>query len=427
MTTSNEQRRKFRETVDSWITAAINGGCSNFVDLIERLPSVYPKEITESLERLQQLNTHDPFLLERLLNGSKEPTVFTQRSVDSCVLPPPHPLDFEWRFSPRSGDLLLELAEDRANQESSIVLLGTPSVFHRAIENRTERKIQFLGENNIVLRVLKEQLSVSGLPFDVLDCRDLHAIIGTAGAVIVDPPWYPDFVRSFLISSAAICAANGYVILSLPPKGTRPSAENDRAELITEARNIGLTLTHEASQAIRYDTPFFERNALNQVGITNVPKSWRKGDLLIFRKTMSSTGSFALTAPSTDWKEFVCNGIRIKVRRGSSQASGPIRLQGLVPNDVLPSVSRRVAIREEADIWTSGNRIFSCNRPDVIRKLLQDFSHVEKNPAFFKDDDWIELQLKLSKMIETEAQEMRDAKERPTDVRFGVANTVNAS
>jgi len=38
---------------------------------------------------------------------------------------------------------------------------------------------------------------------------------------------------------------------------------------------------------------------------------------------------------------------------------------------VLSTISRRDPRRTKADVWTSGNRIYACDRPDVLRQVIE--------------------------------------------------------
>ena len=42
----------------------------------------------------------------------------------------------------------------------------------------------------------------------------------------------------------------------------------------------------------------------------------------------------------------------------------------IVPNDVLPSVSRRDPRRDGANVWTSGNRIFGCDGTATLATVI---------------------------------------------------------
>jgi hypothetical protein len=58
--------------------------------------------------------------------------------------------------------------------------------------------------------------------------------------------------------------------------------------------------------------------------------------------------------------------MRLFVRIAANGGSGLTGLVPLVDNDVLPSVSRRHPGRRNAQVWTSGNRIFRIDNPQLL-------------------------------------------------------------
>lgn len=74
-----------------------------------------------------------------------------------------------------------------------------------------------------------------------------------------------------------------------------------------------------------------------------------------------------ITVP--EWHKNSTSGIRIQKLTDENSFQDP-RLISIVPNDVLPTVSRRDPRRKLARVWTSGNRIFDCKGPNVLQKIL---------------------------------------------------------
>ncbi len=136
-------------------------------------------------------------------------------------------------------------------------------------------------------------------------------------------------------------------------------------------------------RSCRYLSPPFERNALAASGLERLPPEWRRGDLVTLR---SSGHRGKYTPPETDadrWPEVAIGQVRFRVR-GSARPGSPSvspQLGTIVRGDVLDSVSRRDPRRSTADVWTSGNRVFSCGSPDVLVVVLQAIADRTSPPA----------------------------------------------
>src|ERR1700728_1842865 len=128
-------------------------------------------------------------------------------------MPLPHPLDYDWRFTPATVELLWQLAGLHATTQETTILMGVPSM-----------------ADNISLRGSGKPVTLlerSAATVEALRCRGLVEVIGCdlardtlppikASTIVADPPWYEADTISFLWSAAALCRAHGIVMLSLP-------------------------------------------------------------------------------------------------------------------------------------------------------------------------------------------------------------------
>jgi hypothetical protein len=282
-------------------------------------------------------------------------------------LPLPHPLEYEWRFTGPTALQLLSMATQLSKGGDRVMLLGTPSVASMAVGYPSDRDIVFVGEANAVTSSLRREGVIRRSGVRILTCSQAQ-YGGNAAVVVLDPPWYFDFIRPMLAAAALACRVGGYLILSLPSVGTRPSAAIDRFRTMRLAERLGLRLVEERRSALTYSSPLFERNALSAIGLSNVPSDWRRSDLVMLQKierldVPSPPRSKHLPA----WTEIVLNGTRVFARRESLIEPGTVAsLDPIVPNGVLPSVSRHDPRRRLANIWTAGNRVFTCPRTDLL-------------------------------------------------------------
>lgn len=353
----------FSIKVDAWIGEALADGIVDYAGLLHRLPGVYPIEVLASLDRLAAAGAIDPAAsaAARRQAASGSATGAEGRSL----LPLPHPLDFEWRFTADASRALLDQAADMTRADGDVLLFGTPGLAAEALVLPIGRRIALLAEPNTVTDRLFALNRATGSPLAIAFCTG-GLPRESADAVLLDPPWYLDFVRPMLAAAAHACRAGGFVLISLPPDGARPTAEADRQAAIGLGRRLGLALVEHKPLSISYETPFFERNALRAAGITTTPPRWRRGDLVLFRKV----GAPSLPAPNSQRgrlrTEVAVGRMRLFIRTSGHAPGGDAELSTIVAGDVLPSVSRRDPRRPLANVWTSGNRVFRTDNPQLL-------------------------------------------------------------
>lgn len=356
----------FADQVDTWISGALAEGKRTFGEVLCALPGVYPTEVLPSLHRITAAGGLQPNCLSAIERDASRRRTPIRRGID--WLPLPHPLDFEWRFSGETCAALLARADALNRRDQPIALIGTPGLCAHLLEHGPiGRPFSFLGEANVVTGELRRRAIREAAEISFLAC---DANPGLADTVVIDPPWYADYIRPLFRMAAAACHVGGHVLVSLPPEGARPSARTDRRQTLALARRLGLRAIACEPGTLAYDTPFFEWNSLAAAGVRNLPPTWRRGDLLIFERLPIRVAPMAKRQTASAWEETVVHGVRFRTRMTAAPSDCGEKPAGLIPileNDVLPSVSRRDPRRAGVDVWTSGNRIFRCRRPDLVR------------------------------------------------------------
>ena len=108
-------------------------------------------------------------------------------------LVPPHPLDFDWRFTASTAEILWTIVSRLVNPSDDIALLGTPTLT-AFVPTRSRPRRVVLFDKNAHHRV--------GVPDGVefTECDILRDPIPAieAGLVMADPPWYERETLSFL-------------------------------------------------------------------------------------------------------------------------------------------------------------------------------------------------------------------------------------
>jgi hypothetical protein len=355
-------RDEFEHALDNWVRAAFAHGVRSFPELVAALPGAYPTDITRSVRRLQASvpsGWHDG------------PAVPAPQIHAPAGWPVEHPLDFDWRFTPQTSALLL----GRCRTGTPLTFLGAPSLAREAARRGRRSGITLIDRNpTVVAAVLRSCPGVTAVCTDLV--RGAPVKDGSAGVVVADPPWYPEHTAAFLWAASRLTRLGGRVLLSLPPEGTRPGIQAERADVICTAVSFGLRLVGIEPRTLAYRMPPFEHNALVAAGLASVPNDWRHGDLATF-SVVEKTGQPRPPASpeSDDWEEQVVRSVRIKCRKRPAGDFRDPTLSSLVAGDMLISVSRRDPARAAVDVWTSGNRVFRCSGPAVFLTILYGLAH----------------------------------------------------
>jgi DNA-directed RNA polymerase subunit H (RpoH/RPB5) len=360
----------FEDSVNCWVLDAITSGVTTFDQLVTCLPGVYPSVVLSSLQRLASAQKIPTKVMEELIESAKSKSDEPMHLAHQIPLPVPHPLDYDWRFSDAAVENLLNECKKLTPLNSTIVLIGTPSLLRMGIEQSYPRQLLLLEASPTITASLTQAVPLA----QVVRCDVIKEPLPKLGAeaVVLDPPWYPEHIHSFLWAACQLCKIGGHILISMPPFGTRPSVEREWMNVLDWAEKIGLTLVRLDKMALPYVSPPFEVNVLKAQGLHAVSKEWRRGNLAVFKCTHQTSVPRPTVLPQEDeWVEEVLSEVRLRIRQPNSSAFADPSLLSIVPGDVLQSVSRRDKRRQLADVWTSGNRIFACQGRGVLLLILQ--------------------------------------------------------
>ena len=357
------------------VLEAVNSEPSSFNEILTMLPGIYPSQVKDSIIRLGK----SEFLLNSVILISSNPS--STKTIQSLSYIP-HPLDYDWRFHDNTKKLLIENINQLSTKNDTIILLGTPSI----LETRHNFK-------NRVLLLDKNQPIFNPHPdLSIIQCDILTDNMPKikANVILADLPWYPEYMKGFLCAAYEMSKTRGYLMLCLPPEGTRATMHDEISDIFNYAESVSFDLLRYTKGILSYNSPLFEKNALDAEGFTKISSNWRRGDLALFYRRKEFHAQSKPSYSKSNWEEIQIKSVRIRVRISQDTKFQDPNLKSLVPNDILPSVSRRDERRNLADVWTSGNRIFSCNGTDTLIQILKalqqnqnPISHVSK---FFNRD-----------------------------------------
>ena len=292
-------------------------------------------------------------------------------------LPSPHPLDYEWRFTPSTCDRLVARVAGIAPR--SVLLLGCPTVALALLSTKPAFKITLVDDNPALPRL-------NSLVDGGADCTQVRADLiarpeVTAGVnadvVIADAPFYPDAMAGFMCAAVIGSRPGARLLFVLPPSSSRPSARQDALDLMELAAASGLEHVATKPGGVRYLRPPFEVNAHHSAGLWSVADDWRAADLAEFRLASSPVIVARPTVSSgrERWREVLIESKRWRVQldgRNSAFVDG--LLEKIVGSAVLDSVSRRDKRRNAANVCTDDNEFFVTSNPALLLDVLDSIS-----------------------------------------------------
>lgn len=363
--------------VASLTQKALAKGVTQFADLVELLPGVYPTTVLEAL--LEQPSGaapgHHAQEIGRVIESARRPLLHDGLAGLEPFFPP-HPLDFEWRFSRATIDWLLSETLRLTPKAGEIGLLATPSVATHPLPHSSTPTFWYYGRDADTIRSHPTSRQLAGLT--QVDLAKLCLMPESVDTVLVDPPWYDEYMRRFIWHCAKLCRLNGHALLAFPGAGTRVGMQQEFDSYRQWWEDSGFVEVAQIPGAVAYESPLFERNALKAAGVPGVRNDWRRASLLILRKARRVNVPWPGDLVESGWQEVAFGSVRVRVDTSRPRLSDSTTMRSIVPGDVLGSVSRRHAAREHARIWTSGNRIFACDD-------AQGFLHIARRMQSVRD------------------------------------------
>ena len=218
---------KYVQDVDEMICSAIADGVRDFAGFVAALPGVYPVDVLASLRRLESLGRLHSGVLERVEAEAAAPPVLGNAIERSFRLPVPHPLDFAWRFGGQAVARLWDACLGATHKGDRVILLGLPCMLTADMAAMPPRRVILVDVDPVVTNavseaVLSAEVVEADLPTD-LSCQ------AQCDVAVADPPWYPEYMRSFLWVARQACNVGGSVFLCFPPTGTRANGRTSSA------------------------------------------------------------------------------------------------------------------------------------------------------------------------------------------------------
>jgi hypothetical protein len=349
----------YTRAIDSAVQGAVSHGASTFAELCRRSRGAFPTEVADSLRRI----TDRRFFGQLLATAEDDP------DGDSSyeAWPDPSPTDYEWRFTSSTAS---HLAARAVSVGSPVVCIGAPTVFARLSAIRAAATL--VDRNDATTALLGRQ---SANPVVIADVAQLQNVgIGRLGAIVMDPPWSPKHILYWINQALKIAAPNGVIFMPLFQDLVRPSALDERREIIAYVNRFGST--ELIRSGVMYETPLFEREALAGLALPPLP-SWRVADLLVIRLHGLSEGLEAPAPLDDNWCRYSFGRQIVAVKQSSELSAGHIALSSVDGTGayLMKSVSSRAPYRHRIGLWTSRNRVAEVSGGFRLQSFLSAVSN----------------------------------------------------
>ena len=408
---------QFMSQMDETVLALMDD-YDDFYMIMKNNRGIHPIDLQKSIKRLYRSNKIRKSKYIRIMASASNTNIHGFEDMPD-VLPVPHILDYDWRFSRQGLEYMANAVKKIIKKKNAvIVFLGAPTLF-RYCYNKS-----FLHAKLVLVDINADKHSIGIDPNRALcincnlngSCTELLSI--HADIVVMDPPWYLNYYQLFFDRAAIMSALDTQIMCIMPPKFTRAKTESETYSLLEMIKkDYGFVKKHYFTGVVTYHTPPYEQNVLKTNGIYCNPENWRIGDLLIVEKVYNviTTCTHDVSIIEPEWDEACVNNIRIKYRTCESKIDNyNIELERIFNDDIYPSVKRSFGGKKTINVWTSGNRVFWCNNMAVLKMILRNidrdiFEVIVENGYRIPNKEELEqlekIQGKLLDVIRLEAEE----------------------
>lgn len=235
------------------------------------------------------------------------------------------------------------------------LFVGTPSVYKLMLSNSFLVDIENATDN--VSTEIKRD-------FMILNAQGFKQKFNS---IVFDPPWSLNEYKKWISKSIEFLSADGVLIFPIYKSHTKPSAANDRKIIESFLKEVGFEI-HTDLDAIKYETPSFEKIMLNRL---NLPiNDWKVADLI----TAHRNGNRG----SNIWRNSYVPSDCVKVLR-FEEGIVEIRVVDGDKLDALPpgftsrmvSPSSRDPGNRACNVFTSDARRFQIADPIILLEKLK--------------------------------------------------------
>ncbi len=290
-------------------------------------------------------------------------------------MPHGHPQQYQYWFNSSTCEKILRIAvEMMTSQRPRLAFIGSPLLslyFHLAFP---EWPITVIDISEVILEYLRPFFH-GQVNMIIADVRQKPAPLelGIHDVVFIDPPFYPDYYRSFLGWANSMQNDGGLLFAVL--FGTAVKGNNIERKIVMDEISKHYVFIKSYDDLLKYSVPRFEKHTYRTKLPNNINISdWRQNTLGVFSKCIVYAEPH-FYEEDDEWIEYKFGKKRIIVRKQSNNNSDLFFLRPLSDNSpILTSVSRKNPDRQSISLWTSDNEVYTASKSalNLVHAILRE-------------------------------------------------------
>lgn len=321
----------------------------NLMEAFQKSSGLFP---VEAFERFRYISAKQADLL---LRNTKEENN-QKSSHDSFLLS-------TWRFH---DSVTQNIANACFGKDDRVAFLGAPSLLRYAGCGRHTLPHLFIDLQSDGL----ETSNVIGLTHDI-NLLNGSEFANIFDVVVFDPPWYVATYKRWFSVAAKMVKSYGKVCFPLFQELTRPTALQDREEIIEFCRMYGFDMSI-VENSILYDSPSFERAMLRRAGLPVVP--WKRADLVVASnwengKNLEDPPKFG---ESSLIRRVTVGRVSFDIKFDRNQSFTKSLLSWPQSGFWMSTPSRRDEGNTVCNVYTSNGARFIASRPFDLYSILKE-------------------------------------------------------
>ncbi len=356
----------------------LSDGNFSFQELIKKCKGAYPTEIVSVLNaQCYRTEIKEITMYGNILEKDREKYV-TQRIDNNPVL-------CSWYFSLETCHRIFKLYEWK---EKNLLFLGMPRLFEYFGLKAADTELTLVDLDSYVTDSLRRHFGDRGN----IICSDINNLQykfeKKFDYIFLDPPWYVEYYDKWIeVAYNLVDKSNGMIIFPLFQELTRPSAEIQREEILTNLKKCSQNLI--ITDFVEYDIPTFEKCELENSDIL-LDSPWKRADLIMLKHMGRYQPMSVLKKPQTDsgWTEIDIVKMRLFIKNNCNRNidRDTFTIRRLSENkNYLENPSRRNQERQLANILTSRGHGYIVDSTEKFIEFLYRLKTEEKKGRRIKD------------------------------------------